>query len=172
MTIWITGLPAAGKTTLARALAEKLGGVVIDGDEIRLPGQGFSRLDRDGNVYHAAYLAQQAEKEGKATVCSLISPYRETRDKVRGMFENFIEVYLATPLEVCEARDPKGLYAKARKGGIENFTGISDPYEPPLRPEVVLTEGSVEEHVSIVIGAISRMFPRGASATVSQGVGA
>ncbi len=141
--IWITGLPAAGKTTIANALSEKLitlGHRVehLDGDLVRkmFPGTGFTREERDRHIKRIGYLAAMLEKHEVFVVASFISPYREARAFVRSLCSNFIEVYISTPLEECEKRDPKGLYKKARKGEISNFTGISDPYEPPENPEI------------------------------------
>jgi adenylylsulfate kinase len=141
--IWITGLPAAGKTTIGEALAEALrneGQKVehLDGDRLRklFPGTGFSREDRDSHIHRVGYLAGTLEKNGVTVVVSVISPYRQAREFVRSQCNQFIEVYISTPLEECEKRDPKGLYKKARLGEIRQFTGIDDPYEVPQNPEV------------------------------------
>ena len=143
--IWITGLSAAGKTTIATALSEKLialGQRVehLDGDLIRkiFPGTGYSREERDRHVKRIGYLSAMLEKHDVFVVASFISPYREARAFVRSQCSNFIEVYVSTPLEECEKRDPKGLYKKARTGEISNFTGISDPYEVPENAEIVI----------------------------------
>ena len=158
--IWITGLPAAGKTTIGTALVEglqTLGRRVehLDGDLMRkiFPGTGFSREERDRHIKRVGYLAAMLEKHEVNVVASFISPYREARAFVRSQCSNFIEVYVSTPLEECEKRDPKGLYKKARKGDILNFTGISDPYEPPENPEIEIdTSGiTVDEAVDRIL---------------------
>lgn len=145
--IWLTGLSGAGKTTIALAIskcAENLGinNATIDGDSLRevFPDLGFSKADRDKNVMYAGEKAHAVTSCGKLAIASLISPYRDTRLQVRSMFEEgqFIEVYVSTPLEVCEARDPKGLYKRVRNNEIQHFTGIHDPYEPPLNPEIMI----------------------------------
>jgi adenylylsulfate kinase len=145
-TLWLTGLSAAGKTTLAYALADAFAaqGVaceVLDGDVVRQKlsrDLGFSRQDRSENIRRVAGLCQQLNDTGIVTIAALICPYSADREMARRTVGNnrFIEVYLATPLPVCEARDPKGLYKRARNGEISNFTGISDPYEPPLNPDL------------------------------------
>lgn len=157
--LWLTGLSGAGKSTVAAklgpALAERGHRVeLLDGDEVRTnlcQGLGFSREDRDTNIARIGYVAGKLARHGVAVVVAAISPYREARDKVRASVTNFVEVHVAAPLETCTERDVKGLYAKALAGEIENFTGISDPYEPPLEPELVLhtereqVEQSVEQ---------------------------
>jgi adenylylsulfate kinase len=142
--IWYTGLSGAGKSTIARAVHERLtrDGVtseLLDGDAIRaIAPTGFSRADRDGHVKRVGFLASRLEHHGVAVHCALISPYAEVRDWVRQHCRRFVEVYVATPLVECERRDVKGLYAAARRGDIKQFTGIDDPYEPPLQPDLVL----------------------------------
>lgn len=144
--IWLTGLSGAGKSTLTSALVERLEDrgrtvTVLDGDEIRThlsKGLGYSREDRDINVMRVAYVAREVAKHGGIAVAAVISPYRSSRASARDMVGPFIEVFVDAPLEVCEARDVKGLYAKARAGEIAGFTGIDDPYEPPEAPEVHL----------------------------------
>ncbi len=143
--VWITGLSASGKTTLARSLAAALAArgsevEVLDGDDIRglFPGTGFSRDERDAHVCRVGFLASKLQKNGIWVISSLISPYEESRRFVRGLCDPFIQVYLSTPLAECERRDPKGLYRKARRGEIEHFTGVNDPYEPPARTEIVI----------------------------------
>lgn len=148
--IWFTGLSGAGKSTIAAELARELArrGVdheVLDGDEVRehlSKGLGFSREDRDTNIRRIGWVARTLAKHGCVAVCPVISPYRAVRDEVRascalGGEPRFVEVHVKVPLDVCEARDVKGLYRKARAGEIRGFTGIDDPYEEPLRPEVV-----------------------------------
>jgi len=158
--IWFTGLSGAGKTTLAEALskvleAEHIKFDLLDGDEIRehlSKGLSFSKEDRDINVKRVGYVASKIVKHGGVVLCSLISPYFKTREEVRKMVEKegkFIEVYVATSLKSCEQRDVKGLYKQARDGKIKNFTGVSDPYEAPLTPEIsIYTENkTIKESV-------------------------
>lgn len=143
--VWLTGLPAAGKSTVARRVVEELRRrnipvEQIDGDALRavFPETGFSREERGRHVGWAGYLASRLEAHGITSVVSLVSPYRDARDAARGRCRRFIEVYVATPLAECERRDPKGHYAAARRGEIEAFTGVSDPYEAPVAPEVIV----------------------------------
>ena len=159
--LWLTGLSGAGKSTIANEIAPRLlerdhRVEVLDGDEVRTnlcQGLGFSRQDRDTNIARIGYVAGKLAKHGVAVVVAAISPYREARDRVRASVSNFVEVHVAAPVATCAQRDVKGLYAKALSGEIKNFTGISDPYEAPLRPELVLhTERqSVEESVAQVL---------------------
>jgi adenylylsulfate kinase len=159
--LWLTGLSGAGKSTvaakLAPALAERGHRVeLLDGDEVRTnlgQGLGFSREDRDTNIARIGYVAGKLAKHGVAVLVAAISPYREARDQVRAQVDSFVEVHVAAPVQTCAERDVKGLYAKALSGEIKNFTGISDPYEPPLAPEIVLhTEAeSVDESVHKVL---------------------
>jgi adenylylsulfate kinase len=159
--LWLTGLSGAGKSTvaakLAPALAERGHRVeLLDGDEVRTnlcQGLGFSRQDRDTNIARIGYVAGKLAKHGVAVLVAAISPYREARDRVRATVDQFVEVHVAAPVGVCAERDVKGLYAKALAGEIKNFTGVSDPYEPPLDPEIVLhTEAeSVDESVHQVL---------------------
>ncbi|CAN7757688.1 adenylyl-sulfate kinase [Caballeronia sp. LjRoot29] len=145
-TLWLTGLSAAGKTTLGVALADALAarGVaceVLDGDIVRQKlsrGLGLSRRDRSENIRRVAQSCQQLNDTGIVAIAALISPYRADRAMARRTIgkKRFIEVYLATPLRICEARDPKGLYKRARAGEIANFTGIGDAYEAPRNPEL------------------------------------
>lgn len=162
---WFTGLSGAGKTTTAEALQARLEEegrrvTMIDGDVFRkrLPKLGFDREARDTNVRLAGYMASEVAYHGGIALCSLVSPYRETRDQVRAMFpeSNFLEVHVATPLAVCEDRDVKGLYQRARAGEIRAFTGISDPYEVPLAPEITLNtnEMNVEQNVELLMADI------------------
>jgi sulfate adenylyltransferase len=154
-TVLFTGLPGAGKSTIARALMALLietGGreaVLIDGDAIRSqfsPELGFSREHRDINVFRAGHAASEITRQGGIALCALIAPYAAARKAVRRMIEplgGFAEVHVATALEICEWRDPKGLYKLARKGKIANFTGISDPYEVPEAPELTIDTAGV-----------------------------
>ena len=144
VTIWFTGLSGSGKTTISQALEAKLraAGVkleVLDGDIVRTnltKGLGFSKEDRDENVRRIGFVSHLLTRNGVIVLVSAISPYRDVRDQVRQRVGDFIEVYANASVEVCESRDVKGLYKKARSGEIKNFTGISDPYEEPLTPEV------------------------------------
>jgi bifunctional enzyme CysN/CysC len=144
ITVWFTGLSSAGKSTLNRAVYELLwarGHRVesLDGDEVRRHlsrGLGFSKEDRNENIRRIGFVAEMLTRHGVIALVSAISPYREGRDEVRARISNFLEVYVNAPLNVCEERDVKGLYRKARLGEISGFTGIDDPYEPPLSPEV------------------------------------
>ncbi len=160
--IWFTGLSGAGKSTIARALETELARralnyELLDGDVVRThlsKGLTFSREDRDINVRRIGWLAQTLAKHGCIAVCAAISPYRAIRDEIRAMApKRFVEIHVAAPLEVCEQRDVKGLYAKARAGEIRQFTGIDDPYEEPLSPEVTcLThEETLAESVSKIV---------------------
>jgi adenylylsulfate kinase len=159
--LWLTGLSGAGKSTIANAVAPSLADrghrvEVLDGDEVRTnlcQGLGFSREDRDTNIARIGYVAGKLAKHGVAVVVAAISPYREARDKVRAGVDDFVEVHVAAPLSTCAERDVKGLYAKALAGEIKNFTGVSDPYEAPLEPEITLhTEReTVQESVEAVL---------------------
>jgi adenylylsulfate kinase len=139
---------------------ERLGVAVeyLDGDVIRsvFPNTGFTRPERDAHIRRVGFVASRLERHGVVVVVSLVSPYEESRAFARGLCRRFMEVYVSTPLEVCEARDVKGLYAKARRGEIRSFTGIDDPYEPPVDPELVLdtTRISIEDAVRLVMDGI------------------
>jgi bifunctional enzyme CysN/CysC len=167
-TIWITGLSGSGKTTLAnevmRALhADGERACMLDGDELRKglnADLGFSRDDRAENVRRVGEVAILLAQLGNVVVVPLISPYRADRDRVRARHtaagERFVEVHLDVPLEVCEARDPKGLYAKVRAGEIRHFTGVDDPYEPPEHPEVRVQPGASVAHDAATVLALLR----------------
>lgn len=160
-TLWLTGLSGAGKTTVAVALENELHrrSLLIerlDGDTVReglTRDLGFSKEDRDKNIERVSFVARLLSRNRVGVVASFISPYREARDKVRAITTNFIEVYVNAPLEVCAARDVKGLYAKAFAGQIQGFTGVNDPYEPPENPEIVLytDQETLEESVGKII---------------------
>lgn len=145
-TIWLTGLPGSGKSTLARLIKEHfkkldVASEILDGDEIRTrltKDLGYSRTDREENIRRIAYVAKLITRVGGIAITAAISPYRTSREQARSEIPNFIEVYVQCPVEVCIKRDPKGLYAKAQRGEILNFTGISDPYEAPVSPEISL----------------------------------
>jgi adenylylsulfate kinase len=149
VTVWFTGLPSAGKTTIAalvgRRLAEQGRRVeVLDGDVVRARlsrGLGFSKADRDENIRRIGYVAGLLTGHGVTVLVSAISPYRAVRDEVRAAIERvggFVEVHVATDLATCRARDVKGLYARHARGELRGLTGVDDPYEPPLTPELVL----------------------------------
>jgi adenylylsulfate kinase len=143
--IWFTGLSGSGKTTIAHRVEELLldSGVpveILDGDVVRenlSKGLGFSKEDRDTNIRRIAFVAHLLQRNGVFVITAAISPYRAIRDEARAMAKDFVEVFADAPLEVCESRDVKGLYAKARAGEIKGFTGIDDPYEAPENAEVV-----------------------------------
>jgi adenylyl-sulfate kinase len=145
-TLWFTGLSGAGKSTLSEYLAEEFRRrgykfEILDGDIVRTnlsKGLGFSKEDRDTNIRRIGFVANLLERNGVIAMTAAISPYRDIRDEVRAMHEHFVEVYAKCPLEALVERDVKGLYKKAIAGEIANFTGVSDPYEEPLNPEVVV----------------------------------
>lgn len=172
-TIWFTGLSGAGKTTVARLVEAELKRrgqpvEVLDGDIVRThlsKGLGFSKEDRDENIRRIGFVCNLLSKHGVYAIAAAISPYREVRDEVRAAAHGrFLEVYVDCPLEECARRDVKGLYKKALAGEIKNFTGISDPYEPPLNPEVTLktAEETPEESARRVIAALEErgLLPR------------
>jgi adenylyl-sulfate kinase len=142
--VWFTGLSGSGKTTLANAVAERLADrglsvEVLDGDILRaITPTGFSREEREAHARRAAFLASRLAHHGITTVVALVSPYRASRAYARSLCKRFVEVYVSTPLGVCERRDPKGLYARARAGRLQRFTGIDDPYEAPEAPDLEL----------------------------------
>lgn len=166
-TLWFTGLSGSGKSTLAQYLTpilrEKGCSVeILDGDEIRenlSKGLGFSKEDRDTNIRRIGYVANLLSRNGVIAITAAISPYRDVRDEIRGRAQAaFVEVYVEAPLSVLESRDTKGLYKKARAGIIKNFTGISDPYEAPIKPEVVVHTGeeSIEASASKILALLSK----------------
>ena len=166
-TVWFTGLPSSGKSTIAGAVEEELvsrgrSAYLLDGDNLRhgLNGDlGFSAADRSENVRRAGHVALLLADAGVVALVSLISPYVADRERARAIHRGaglpFMEVYVNTPLEECERRDPKGLYARARAGALPGFTGVDDPYEAPRSPELELTpERTLDESVAAVIAAI------------------
>jgi sulfate adenylyltransferase len=172
--LWFTGLSGSGKTTTADALVPLLEGygrtvTVLDGDVVRTHlsrGLGFSREDRDENVRRVGFVAAEIVRHGGMVVCSLVSPYRSTRDEVREMVNAtggdgaFVEVFLDTPLNVVMERDVKGLYAASQRGEVEKMTGLTDPYEPPDSPELHLStvDRAVEDNVSELIAYLEERF--------------
>lgn len=164
VSVWFTGLSGAGKTTICQAVERKLleqgcKVEVLDGDIVRLnltKGLGFSKEDRDENIRRIGFVAQLLTRNGVIVLVAAISPYRDVRNEVRQKIGNFIEVYVNAPLDVCEERDVKGLYQKARSGQIKNFTGIDDPYQPPTHPEVECRtdQEHLNESVTKVLEAI------------------
>ena len=154
-TLWFTGLSGSGKTTITNLLVKELLArgsklEVLDGDVVRenlSKGLGFSKEDRDTNIRRIAFVANLLSRNGVPVITAAISPYRAIRDEARQMMgDRFIEVYVKASVDTCEKRDVKGLYAKARAGEIKEFTGISDPYEPPLNPEITVdTESQTPE---------------------------
>ena len=150
--VWFTGLSGAGKTTIASALAPELLALgkrveVLDGDIVRTflsKGLGFSREDRDTNVARIAFVAHLLARNGVVVLVAAVSPYRKAREAARATIADFVEVHVAPPLDACVARDTKGLYSKALAGEIQQFTGVSDPYEPPAAPELTLDTSSID----------------------------
>ena len=143
--LWFTGLSGSGKSTIAVRVHEELvrRGVeveYIDGDALRevFPGTGFTRAEREEHLRRTGYMAARLAAHGVIVVASFVSPYRDSRDFIRRLCGDFVEIYVSTPLDECERRDVKGLYARARRGEIRNFTGIDDPYEAPEHPELIL----------------------------------
>jgi adenylyl-sulfate kinase len=145
-TIWFTGLSGTGKTTCSRLLAQRLRArdarvELLDGDAVRQrlsQGLGFSKKDRDENVTRIGYVCELLSRNGVIAMVAAISPYCEAREKIKLHVPNFVEVYMECPLEVLIENDVKGLYKKALAGEIKNFSGVSDPYEPPLKPDVTI----------------------------------
>lgn len=170
-TVWLTGLPSAGKSTLARALEKRLVDAgraveVLDGDVVRTnltKDLGYTKADRDTNVRRIGFVAQLLARHGVTVICPVISPYRAIRNEIRAGHEadgtEFFEVHVATPVEVCAERDVKGLYARQRAGEISGLTGIDDPYEPPEHPELVVEAHaqSVDESADAIWAALTKM---------------
>ena len=158
--LWFTGLSGSGKSTIAVRVHEALVGrgtevEYIDGDALRevFPTTGFTRAEREEHLRRTGYMASRLAAHGVTVIASFVSPYRESRDFIRRLCPGFVEIFVATPIEECERRDVKGLYARARRGEIRNFTGIDDPYETPEHPELTLDTRalSVDQCVSRVL---------------------
>ncbi|MEM6255517.1 MAG: adenylyl-sulfate kinase [Cyanobacteria bacterium P01_D01_bin.156] len=167
VTVWFTGLSGSGKTTISQEIQKKLRAAgakleVLDGDIVRTnltKGLGFSKEDRDENVRRIGFVSHLLTRNGVIVLVSAISPYRAVRDQVRQRIGDFVEVFADAPVEICEERDVKGLYKKARSGEIKNFTGISDPYEAPLNAEVVCEthNETLEESVNKVMAKLEEL---------------
>lgn len=167
VTVWFTGLSGSGKSTIAQALTQKLRErdcklELLDGDIVRTnltKGLGFSKEDRNTNIRRIGFVSHLLTRNGVIVLVSAISPYRDIRDEVREKVGDFFEVYVSAPLEICESRDVKGLYKRARAGEIKQFTGIDDPYEAPLNPEVTCEtdKETLEESVDKVISKLEEM---------------
>ncbi|WP_414576934.1 adenylyl-sulfate kinase [Anabaena sp. CCY 9402-a] len=159
--LWLTGLSGADKTTIAKGVAQELQKrnyltEVLDGDIVRTylsQGLGFSKQDRDTNVQRIGFVANLLSRNGIIAIAAVISPYRQVREELKQTTTNFIEIYVQAALAVCESRDVKGLYAKARAGQIKHFTGISDPYEEPINPDIICQtdQFTVEQCVNQVL---------------------
>lgn len=166
-TLWFTGLPSSGKSTLARMVQARLLGMgfhteVLDGDEVRLrlsKGLGFSKEDRDENIRRISFVANIITRCGAVAITCAISPYREIRDEAREEIGRFVEIYVKCPIEECIKRDVKGLYKRAISGEIPNFTGISDPYEEPLRPEITIQtdKETADESLEKILGVLKEL---------------
>ncbi|MBI3312764.1 MAG: adenylyl-sulfate kinase [Candidatus Omnitrophica bacterium] len=145
VTLWLTGLPSSGKSTIARILERQfrkwnLKAELLDGDVVRThlsKGLGFSKEDRDINIKRIGFVCHLLTRNGIIAIASAVSPYREARDSNRHLIGNFVEVYVKASVEACQKRDVKGLYQKAKAGEIKGFTGVDDPYEEPVRPEII-----------------------------------
>ena len=166
-TLWFTGLSGAGKTTVSTLVAERLRAhrakvELLDGDLVRThlsKGLGFTKEDRDTNIRRIGFVCELLSRNGVIAVAAAISPYRAARDEVRQRIPNFVEVYVECPLEVLIARDTKGMYRQALAGKLPQFTGVSDPYEAPLNPEIVLhtAEQTAQQSADAVWEALRRM---------------
>lgn len=167
VTLWFTGLPCSGKSAVADVVAERLKARELraerlDGDIVRQDltrDLGFSKADRDENIRRVTFVAKLLARNGVAVLVSFISPYREMRDRARQQIRNFCEIYVKCPVEVCMKRDVKGMYQKALRGEIKEFTGVSDPYEEPLRPELVLEtdKETIEQSVEKVMAKMREL---------------
>jgi len=183
VTVWFTGLSGAGKTTIAHKLEQVLrergrNVEILDGDVVRThlsKGLGFSKEDRDINIRRIGFVCQLLSRNGVIAIAAAISPYRDIRDEVREMAGDFVEVYAKCPIEVLTERDVKGLYKKALAGEIKNFTGVSDPYEEPLNPEVVIETDKESEDESLAklvakLEELGYLAPAGVSSSEAKEV--
>lgn len=165
--VWLTGLPGSGKTTISRILEPKLkhAGLKVeplDGDEVRVwlsPGEQFTREDRERHLKRVAHICQLLARNGVVVLATFVSPYRSSRDYARSIIPNFVEVFVKAPVELCMSRDPKGLYKKAKEGQVKNMTGVHDPYEEPLHPELVIdtTDSSPEKSADEIISGLKAL---------------
>ena len=166
-TLWFTGMSGAGKSTISKLIVERLRQrsaqvEVLDGDVVRTylsKGLGFSKEDRDENIRRIGFVCELLSRNGVIAVAAAISPYRAVREEIRGRIENFVEVFVECPVEVLAERDVKGLYKRALAGEIPNFTGITDPYEPPLHPEVIVNSSreTPEESAEKIWASLERL---------------
>jgi adenylyl-sulfate kinase len=166
-TVWFTGLTASGKTTVAKLVGKELRArgyrvELLDGDEVRKnlsDGLGFTKGDRDRNILRIGYVCKLLSRNGVVAMGAAVSPFREARDRVRKEIGAFVEVYVRCPISVCEARDYKGVYRRFREGKIDHVSGLDDPYEPPVDPEVVVDSDreAPEECASKVLTALEEM---------------
>lgn len=166
-TVWFTGLPSSGKSTLAKVLRDEIEKKnrhveILDGDEVRLrlsKGLGFSKEDRDENIRRISYVAKIITRCGAVAITCAISPYKSIRQEARQEIQDFIEVFVDCELEQCIKRDLKGLYKKALSGEIKNFTGISDPYEKPDSPEIIVNTSSetIEQSLKKIVSGLTKL---------------
>ena len=166
-TVWFTGLPSSGKSTLAKVLRDEIEKKnrhveILDGDEVRLrlsKGLGFSKEDRDENIRRISYVAKIITRCGAVALTCAISPYKSVRQEARQEIQDFIEVFVDCELDECVKRDVKGLYKKALSGEIKNFTGISDPYEKPDNPEIIVNTSSetIEQSLKIIVNGLVKL---------------
>ena len=166
-TVWFTGLPSSGKSTLAKVLRDEIEKKnrhveILDGDEVRLrlsKGLGFSKEDRDENIRRISYVAKIITRCGAVAITCAISPYKSLRQEARQEIQDFIEVFVDCELDQCIKRDLKGLYKKALSGEIKNFTGISDPYEKPDNPEITVNTSSetIEQSLKIIVNGLIKL---------------
>ena len=166
LTIWLTGLPCSGKSTLAQLLQGRLVEQgypveILDGDEVRqwLTSEfGYSRADRDANIHRIARVARLLTRAGTVTIVAVVSPFRQAREEARALIGRFVEVYVDCPLDACIRRDVKGMYRKALQGELQQFTGVSDPYEAPMNPEVTVRteQETAQESVQKILEALRR----------------